>query len=284
MSATPPATAPGPPTPVAPRRQQAGSNRVAGVVAPLAFTAGLVGVWYAITYLVLTPDRRFLLPAPHEVVAAGVSPPARGDIAAALVSTFLVAAAGLAIAFVLGVGMAIAMSQARWVERSLYPWAVFSQVVPILVIVPLLGFWFGYGATSRIIVCAVIALFPLVINTLEGLAGADRRLHDLFTLAHASRWTRLVHLQLPSAVPGMLVGLRTSAGLAVIGANVGDFFFGRGTPGLGLLITRYSSRLDGAEMLAATAAACALGVAAFVGFGVAGRVALGRFQPPGRTP
>ena len=253
-------------TPAARRR-----STVASLLAPLAVAAGVVGCWYLATYLLLTANRRFLLPPFHEVVGAVGSAPTAGEILAATWRTTQVAALGLAIAFAIGFTVAIAMSQARWVERSLYPWAVFSQTVPILAIVPLLGFWFGYGWVSRVAVCAVIALFPIIVNTLEGLGSADRRLHDLLTLAGASRWTRLRVLQLPAALPDILVGLRTSAGLAVTGAVVGDLFFGRGQPGLGLLISRYGSRLQSAEMLAATIAACVLGVAVFALVGWVGR-------------
>ena len=244
---------------------------VASLLAPLAVAAGVVGLWYLATYLLLAANRRFLLPPFHEVVGAATSAPTAGEILGAAWQTTQVAALGLAIAFAIGFTVAIAMSQARWVERSLYPWAVFSQTVPILAIVPLLGFWFGYGGVSRVAVCAVIALFPIIVNTLEGLGSADRRLHDLLTLAGAGRWTRLRVLQLPAALPDILVGLRTSAGLAVTGAVVGDLFFGRGQPGLGLLISRYGSRLESAEMLAATIAACVLGVAVFALVGWVGR-------------
>jgi len=251
---------------------------LAGVLAPLGVAAAVVGLWYVATYLLLASDRRFLLPPFHEVVGAAVSAPTAAEILAASWRTTQVAALGLAIAFVLGFTVAVAMSQARWVERSLYPWAVFSQTVPILAIVPLLGFWFGYGWVSRVVVCVVIALFPIIVNTLEGLRSADRQLHDLLTLAGAGRRTRLRVLQLPAAVPDILVGLRTSAGLAVTGAIVGDLFFGRGQAGLGLLISRYGSRLQSAEMLAATIAACALGVAAFALVGWVGRRLTGHWD------
>lgn len=246
-------------------------RRAANVLGPVAVAMAAVGLWYVATYLLLATDRRFLLPPFHEVVGAAASASTATDILAATWRTTEVAALGLAIAFVVGFAVAVAMSQARWVERSLYPWAVFSQTIPILAIVPLLGFWFGYGWVSRVTVCAVIALFPIIVNTLEGLGSADRRLHDLLTLAGASRLTRLRILQLPAALPHILVGLRTSAGLAVTGAIVGDLFFGRGQPGLGLLISRYGSRLQAAEMLAATIAACVLGVAVFAMVGWAGR-------------
>jgi NitT/TauT family transport system permease protein len=253
-------------------------SKVGDAVLPIAVFFGFIGLWYAITYLVLATDRRFLLPPPHDVIAEGFANPARGDILTGMWLTAQVALVGLLIAFVIGFSVAVLMSQAKWVERSLYPWAVFSQTVPILALVPLLGFWFGFGWSSRVIVCVVIALFPIIINTLEGLNSADRRLHDLLTLKHANRWTRLVRLQIPAALPDIFVGLRTSAGLAVIGAIVGDFFFGKGEPGLGLLISRYSSRLQSEEMLATTGAACLLGILVFAGFGWLGKQITGKWD------
>ena len=259
------------------RSSTAGTTWV-DVLAPLAVAAGVVGLWYLATYWLLEERRRFLLPPFHEVVGAATTAPVAGEILAAAWRTTQVAALGLVIAFAIGFTVAVAMSQGRWVERSLYPWAVFSQTVPILAIVPLLGFWFGYGWVSRVVVCVVIALFPIIVNTLEGLGSADRRLHDLLTLAGASRWTRLRVLQLPAALPDMFIGLRTAAGLAVTGAIVGDLFFGRGQPGLGLLISRYGSRLQSAEMLAATVAACLLGLAVFAAIGWVGRRVTGSWD------
>lgn len=243
---------------------------------PLLVLLVVLGLWYLVTYTVLEPQRRFLLPAPHRVVLDGVaSAEVRREILAGLGQSALVAAIGLAIALSLGSVMAVLMSQAKWIERSLYPYAVFLQTVPILALVPLLGFWFGFGLTPRVVVCVIISLFPLVINTLTGLLGAQRGLHDLLTLHGASRWTRLTKLQLPSALPDVFTGLRTSAGLSVIGAIVGDFFFGRGNAGLGLLLSRYSSRLMSAELFTAVFVACGFGLLVFTAFGILGRRVVG---------
>lgn len=245
------------------------------ILPPIGVFLAVMGLWYLVTYLVLEPSRRFLLPPPHNVLSQGLRADVRADVLESTLLSAQVALIGLTIAFVLGFVTAVLMSQASWVERSLYPWAVLSQTVPIVALVPLLGFWFGFGQMSRVIVCTVIAIFPIIINTLEGLLSADRRLHELLTLKGASRWTRLVRLQIPAALPYIFVGLRTSAGLAVIGAIVGDFFFGKGEPGLGLLISRYNARLQSEEMLAATAAACVLGFVVFAAFGLLGKRIVG---------
>ena len=236
--------------------------------------------WYGITFLVLEPDRRFLLPPPHGLIQEGILDfETLAEIAGGLYRTTMVSLLGLAVAFALGFSMALLMSQAKWIERSLYPWAVVCQTVPILALVPLLGFWFGFDLPSRVIVCVIIALFPIVINSLTGLQSVEPKLHDLLTLHKAGRWTRAIRLQIPAARPLIFTGLRTSAGLSVIGAIVGDFFFGRGQPGLGILLDRYSRRLKSEELLTAVIAACLLGVVVFWIFGLIGRRAVGHWDP-----
>ncbi len=200
----------------------------------------------------------------------------RRELAGRKKQTWIVAI-GLAIAIVIGVCWAIVMLQAKWAERSLYPYAVILQCVPILALVPLIGFWFGYGLPGRVIVCVLIALFPIVSNTLFGLQSVDRSQRELFQLQHARRWTTLWKLQLPAALPSMFVGLRTSAGLSIVGAIVGDYFFRRGTPGLGSLMSAYTSRLLAPELYASVVVAALLGVAIFMGFGLISKLAVGRW-------
>ncbi|WP_144123488.1 ABC transporter permease [Catellatospora sichuanensis] len=242
-------------------------------LAPPALVAALVlAAWYFGSYVLIDADRRFLLPAPHEVVKVGFGDPVNlAELLAALRLSAEVAVTGLVCAAVLGLALAILMSQARWVERSLYPYAVALQTVPILALVPLFGFWFGFGFSSRVLTCVLIALFPIVANSLFGLRSVDPALHDLFTLHRAGRLTRLVKLQLPAALPAILIGLRISAGAAVIGAIVGDFFFQQGDPGLGQLIYVYPRRLQSEMLFAAVFLASAFGVAVFWLFGVLAR-------------
>ena len=244
---------------------------------PLAVLALVIGVWYFVALVVLEPDRRFLLPPPHVVLAVFGDENARVDIWVALLNTAAVAITGLAIAIAIGVVWAIGMSQARWVERSLFPYAVILQSIPILAVVPLIGFWFGYDFAARTIVCVLIALFPMVSNTLFGLQSVDRSHRDLFLLQGASRWTILTKLEFPTALPAIFAGMRISAGLSVVGAIVGDFFFQRGTPGIGSLIAKYGSRLQSPELFASVIVSALFGVVIFVFFGWLGRRAVGRW-------
>jgi NitT/TauT family transport system permease protein len=248
---------------------------------PVLVALLFIAVWYLISSLLGKKD--FLLPPPHEVIMAGfLNPETASDIVTALGRSALVALVGLGVAIVLGVVWAIAMSQARWIERSLFPYAVILQCIPILALVPLIGFWFGFEFFSRVVVCVMIALFPMVSNTLFGLQSVDRSQRELFKLQHASRLTILTKLELPTALPAIFAGMRISAGLAVVGAIVGDFFFRRGTPGIGALLNNYTSRLQGAELLAAIIAASLFGVVIFAIFGLIGRLAVGRWYDFGQ--
>jgi NitT/TauT family transport system permease protein len=238
------------------------------VVPPIVLGAALIGVWYFITYAVLDPQRRFLLEPPHKVWSVGFADWTNlEEMLLGLWSSTKVAMIGLGIAILIGFLLAIAMSQAKMIERAVFPYAVTLQAIPILAIVPLIGFWFGFGQTSRVVVCVIISLFPIIVNTLFGLQSAERGMHDLFTLHHAGRVTRLRKLQFPAALPAVFAGLRISAGLSVIGAIVGDFFFGRGEPGIGQLLQKYANRLLGEQLLASIVLSSALGVAVFLLFG-----------------
>jgi NitT/TauT family transport system permease protein len=256
-----------------PRRRR---SVLATLVPPLVTLAVFLGVWYYVSYVALDPDRRFLLPPPHQVIeVAFLDAQNRTDILTALWLSTWIAAVGLAISIVLGMALGIAMAQARWVERSIYPYAVILQCVPTLALVPVIGFWFDFGLTSRLIVTVMIALFPIISSTLFGLMSAERGQHELFTLHHSNRLVRLWKLQLPAAMPAILVGFQVAATLAVVGSVVGDFFFKQGDAGIGVLIDLYRARLQSEQLFGAALAASLLGVLAFWLFGVLNRVVTG---------
>jgi len=264
------------PTPTIRRRaNQHGPARIGLWGPPIVLLAALVALMYVVNLLL--GSKNFLLPQPHVVLSRLVEPKVAPDIWIALWHTTEVALVGLAIAIVIGVLWAIAMNQARWVERTLFPYAVILQAIPILAITPLIGFWFGYDFPSRVVVCVMIALFPMVSNTLFGLQSVDKSHRELFKLQGAGRWTVLTKLELPSALPAIFAGMRISAGLSVVGAIVGDFFFQRGTPGIGALISKFTARLQSADLLASVLVASLLGVVIFLLFGWLGRRAVGKW-------
>lgn len=260
-------------------RRSVGSVFIRSVLPPLTLGMAILGVWYSVSYIVLDERRRFLLKPPHQVVQVGFLEWANlSEMLSGLWSSTKVAMTGLAISIIIGFLLAIIMSQAKAVERAVFPYMVVLQAIPILAIVPLIAFWFGTGGTSRVIVCVIISLFPIIVNTLFGLQSAERGMHDLFTLHHAGRATRLRKLMFPAAMPAIFAGLRISAGLSVIGAIVGDFFFGRGDVGIGQLLSKYANRLMGEQLLAAVALSSALGVSVFLLFGWIQNRAIGRWH------
>jgi NitT/TauT family transport system permease protein len=249
-------------------------------IPPLLVLAVIVGLWYAV-HALLGPGRDFLVPTPGQVIADGfLDSRTRSQILQGVWHSTAVALTGIAIAAVIGIAWAIAMASAGWVKRSTYPYAVILQCIPILAIVPLIGVWFGYEFRARVVVCVMISLFPMVANTLFGLESVEKALHELFQLQRVRRVTVLVKLMFPAALPSIFVGLRTSAGLSVVGAIVGDFFFQRGTPGLGSLLQTYARLLDYTALFAAIFVAALLGVAMFGLFGFLSKLAVGRWYQP----
>ena len=253
------------------------------ILFPLLSLAGALALWSVVSNLVLSPERQFMLPPPSRVLTQSLLDWKHlGPMLEALAVTAQVAAVGFVVAVAIGVGTGVLMSQAKWIERIVYPYAVVLQVIPILAIVPLIGLWFGYGMTARTLVCVLIAAFPIITNTHFGLQSVDRGLHELFTLGRASRWDRLVKLELRAAMPAILTGIRTASGLVVVGAIIGDMFFAKGQPGIGTLLDVYRSRLQSEDLIGAIVIASLFGVLVFSVFGYLSRVLVGKWHTSGR--
>ncbi|MFT4052142.1 MAG: ABC transporter permease [Microbacterium sp.] len=263
----------------APRVKKTGRGRAAWDRAfpIIAALVGIIVIWYLISYVLLNESRRFLLPPPHQVLTETLgNPQIIGPMLAALGQTVIVALTGLAIAVVIGMAWAIIMSQWVLAEKILYPYAVILQTIPILALTPLIGIWMGYGLPARIVVCVIIAVFPMISNTLFGLQSASAAAHDLFTLQKATKGQRMTKLMLPAALPSIFTGLRQAAGLAVIGAIVGDFFFQQGSPGIGGLLRTYTLRLNMEPLFLAIIFTALFGVVMFSIFAALDRLIVGR--------
>lgn len=277
LTGAPSVTASAPSAPGTRRSSSLGRVLVQRTLPILAALVGIIVVWYGVTYLLLDPSRRFLLPPPHQVVAETVGNPAIiSPMLAALAQTTMVAIVGLVIAVAIGMGWAIVMSQSKIAEKVLYPYAVILQTIPILALTPLIGIWMGYGIPARVVVVVIIAVFPMISNTLFGLQSAEPAAHDFFTLKKATRWQRLTKLQLPAAIPSIFTGLRNAAGLSVIGAIVGDFFFQQGSQGIGGLLRTYTLRLNMEPLFLAIVFTALFGVIVFSIFAALDRVVVGR--------
>jgi len=184
----------------------------------------------------------------------------RVELVGALLATSLGALTGFAMSAVTGIAVAVLLSSSRAIERAFYPYAVFFQTVPLIAIAPLLVIWFGYGLQTVIASAFVASVFPVIANTLTGILSTDPALRDLFKLYGATPLVTLFKLRLPAALPQVFTGLRVSAGLAVIGAIVGEFIGGGGL-GSVVDIARTQQRID--KVFAAVLLASILGLALF---------------------
>lgn len=205
-------------------------EKILKIAIPL-FMLGLlivVWAWYVAAYDV----PHYILPSPSRVAAALVND--WGTLSGALVNTLKITFSALGIALVGGAGLAILMSQSRWVELALYPYAVILQVTPIVAIAPLILIY-APTTQSALLICAwIVAFFPILSNTTQGLKSTDHNLLNLFEMYGANRWQTLVYLKLPSALPYFLAGLRIAGGLALIAAVVAEFAAGSAGAGSGL--------------------------------------------------
>lgn len=252
---------------------------LARLAPPGAVLVAFVGIWTLVSYTAFSPDQRFLLPPPAQVVRIGFLDWTNfSEILDGLRVTGLVALLAFVLSSVIGIGFAIAMSEAKWIERSFYPFAVALQTLPFLAIVPLVGFWFGYDTVSEVVVTTIVSLFPITTNTLFGLQSTDLGHADLFRLHSRSRLTRLVRLRLPGALPSLFNGLRISAGLCVIASIVTGFFIQSGTPGIGGLLDQYAADLQSERLLAALIMTSALGILIYLAIGAIAHRIMGKWH------
>lgn len=221
----------------------------------LLFLAG----WHlAVTVFHIHP---IVLPPPTQV--AWVAVEEYSKLVSAFRYTALASLSGLGISVVLGSLIAICFSQSSLLRRAFYPYVVFLQTVPIVAIAPLLITWLGYHWRTVVLVSVIISLFPIVSNVTAGLISVDQNLRDLFRLNRASPIQTLLKLYIPFAVSHLVLGSRVSAGLAVIGAIVGEFFVGTSSAdgaGLGTIMASWQSQARTDALIAAVVASTLLGL------------------------
>jgi NitT/TauT family transport system permease protein len=226
---------------------------------PLAAGVVVIGVWYAIHYF-LDPEMRFLLPTPDAVVRAMGDH--AGSLTRAAINTSKGALIGFGIAIVVSFLLAILLSLSAAIRTSLYPYLMALQMTPLPILAPICVIWVGAGLRSVALLTFVIAFFPLVVNTTQGLISADRNLVELFRLYRASRWQQLLLLRVPAALPYFFTGLRIAATIAPIGAVVADMNAGSSAGdggGLGFQAVIYSSQAKYPALFATAAVTCVLG-------------------------
>jgi NitT/TauT family transport system permease protein len=204
--------------------------RLFRIAAPALIAVLLLGTWQALVTAYDVPA--YLVPSPWRIAQTLVAD--RALLADALSVTLGIALTALAIATVAGTLVALLFVQSRWLEMSLFPYAVLLQVTPIVAIAPLIIIWVKDTRIALILCAVVVAIFPIIANTTLGLRSVDHGLLNLFRMCRASRWQVLVRLRIPGALPYFFGGLRIASGLALIGAVVAEFVAGTGGRGAGL--------------------------------------------------
>ncbi len=230
---------------------------------PVLIGVSVIALWEALVWALEV--RRFVLPSPSLIAQALVAD--FGSLMGSLWFTLSVTLQAFVLAVVGGVTLAILFSQSRIVELGLFPYAVILQVTPIVSIAPLVIIWVGFDNVHRalLILAWIVAFFPILSNTTLGLRSADHNLRNLFELYGASRWQVLTQLQIPSALPYLLAGMKISGGLALIGAVVAEFVAGSGSAtGLAWRIIESSNRLNIPKSFAALILMSLTGVAIFM--------------------
>ena len=215
--------------------------------------------WQVLAQLGSFPS--YMLPAPAQVWARFVQVLRDGSLlrnsAVTLLEVLLGLGLGVSVAAVLGYLLAKSLP----LERLLSPYIVASQSIPIVAIAPLLVIWFGPSLVSKVLICALIVFFPVLINIVVGLRSVPEDLRDLMRSLRATRWQTFRLLEVPAALPVLLGGLRIGATLSVIGAVVGEFV--GANRGLGFLINVGRGMFDTALVFVAVFALVAMAMALY---------------------
>ena len=199
-------------------------------------------VWEMGAQWIADTPRRFLLPTAGEVLARFAKLATDGTLVRHAGVTLLEMGLGLLVGTTLAVLLGYGVAHSKLLAYLLEPVIVTSQAVPIVALAPLLTVWFGPKLASKVVVCALIVFFPILVNVVGGLKGIDPRLRDLFRMLEAPRHKVLLHLEIPAALPAFLAGLRVSGTLAGMGAVVGEFV--ASTQGLGYLVKQGQNLYD----------------------------------------
>lgn len=176
----------------------------------------------------------FILPSPGMVGTRFIQAIADGSLLRNTAVTLGEVLAGLVLGVSVASFLGYLLARSLKLERLLSPYIVASQSIPVVAIAPLLVIWFGPGLFSKVLICALIVFFPVLVNTVVGVRSVPEDLRDLMRSLQATRWQTLRYLELPAALPVFLGGLRIGATLSVIGAVVGEFVGAKS--GLGFLV------------------------------------------------
>ena len=252
------------------------SERFIRWAAPLAVGVVVLVLWHVLVKAFDVP--KFLVPGPLLVLDTLIAD--WGLLFRSLMVTLKITFGAFFLAVVIGTTVAFLFVQSRWVEMSLFPYAVLLQVTPIVAIAPLIIIWVKQPTLALVVCATIVALFPIISNTILGLRSVNPGLINLFRMNKATRWQTLTQLRIPSAAPYFFGGLRISSGLALIGAVVAEFVAGTGGTGTGLAyqILQAGYQLNIPRMFAALVLITVTGVLLFALMALLSNWALGSWH------
>jgi NitT/TauT family transport system permease protein len=207
----------------------------------------VIGLWAVITIIGNYPT--FILPDPLTVFAEMAEIAANGLLWYHAQATLIEIMGGLALGLTTATVLGYLLAKSPLLERLAGPYIVASQSIPSIAIAPLLIIWFGSGKLSKVLICALVVFFPVLVNTIVGIRSVDEGLQTVMRALRASRWQTFTMLEVPAAMPVLLGGLKIGVTLSVIGAVVGEFV--GADRGLGYLINLSKGLFDTPLMFAA---------------------------------
>jgi len=225
----------------------------------LAPLAALLLIWQLAAKAVKLPP--FILPSPADVWERFVHVLLNGSLIYHSAVTLSEISLGLLIGSAAATVLGYRIARSRRLERVLSPYLVASQAIPVVALAPLLIIWLGPGTLSKVLICALIVFFPILVNTIVGVRAVPSALHDLMRSLHATRWQILRKLEIPAALPVFLGGLRIGATLSVIGAVVGELV--GADRGLGFMVNVGRGQYDTALVFVAVLTLIALALALY---------------------
>jgi NitT/TauT family transport system permease protein len=245
-------------------------------ILPFAVFFIALAAWEAVVRINNIPH--YILPAP--TLVAKTLWDNLGSLMGSWLFTMKITFGALVLAVVGGVALAMLFAMNKWVELTLFPFAIVLQVTPIVAIAPLILIFIDSTAAALLLCAWIVAFFPILSNTIIGLRSADHNLRDLFTLYRASPWQTLRHLLIPSAMPYFIAGLKIAGGLSLIGAVVAEFTAGAAgkETGLASRILEASFRTEIPKMFAALVLVSLTGIMIYLVFNWVSRLVLGSWH------
>lgn len=249
-----------------------GKEKVKSILFKLLAAAVFIGVWQGA--IELFHIKKYVLPEPLNVLKAIFDPQIAtknnwwlhiGTTAGEIFLSFLTVV-------VLGVLISLAIAWSKPLHKLIMPLIVLLSSIPKIALAPLFLLWFGYGLRTNIVVAVMVAIFPVIINTVTGLIDIDDNLLDLTGYLGATKWQVFTKIRIPNALPHLFAGIKTSAVMCVSGAIVGEFVASKN--GLGRLLRSAQANIDMATMFACLILLAVIGLLFFRMIHVAERLCM----------